>query len=215
VHPGAAALGLHADEGLARVADHRYRLEMVTLRSERLDYRPLTEEDWPFFLSLHEDPRVMRHVSDPRPEARIRELFDVRLPPWEVGSPHWLCLVMRERAKGAAVGVTGLVDRGDGLAEVGFLLASELHGRGYGTESLRAVCRFAFAEAGFRKLSAAVTAGNTASRAVLEKTGFLLEGTLREGYLLGGRWQDDWVFGLLKRELRDEPRVADGQRRFP
>lgn len=175
---------------------------MVTVRSERLDYRPLTEEDWPFFLSLYQDARVMRHVSDPLPEARIRELFDVRLPTWEVGSKHWLCLVMRERVTGATVGVTGLVDRGDGAAEVGFLLASAFHGRGYGTEALRTVCRFAFAEADFRKLSATVTAGNTASRAVLEKTGFLLEGTLRESYLLGGRWQDDWVFGLLRRELR-------------
>lgn len=178
-------------------------MPMVTLRSERLDYRSLTEEDWPFFLSLYQDPRVMRYVSDPLPEARVRELFDVRLPPWEVGSSHWLCLVMREQATGMPVGLTGLVVRGDGMAEVGFMLASEFHGRGYGTESLRAVCRFAFAEADFRKLTAVVTAGNIASRAVLENTGFVLEGTLRESYLLGGHWHDDWTFGLLKREFRD------------
>lgn len=176
---------------------------MVNVSSARLDYQPLAETDWPFFLSLHQDPLVMRYVSDPRAEARIRQLFDVRLPPWDVGSQHWLCLVMREKATGAAVGVTGFVDRGDGVAEVGFLLASAFHGRGYGTESLRAVCRFAFAEAGFRKLSATVTAGNVPSRTVLEKLGFLLEGTLRESYLLEERWQDDWLFGLLRRELRD------------
>ena len=174
---------------------------MTNLLSERLDHRPITEEDWPFFLALNQDRQVVRYVADDRSEAAIRQLFDVRLPRWEVGSPHWLCWVIRERSTGERVGVTGLIDRGEGVAEVGFLLASAFHGKGYGIESLRLLCRFAFAEAGFRKLSATVTAGNAASKAVLEKAGFVLEGTLRESYLLAGRWQDDWLFGLLQREF--------------
>lgn len=174
---------------------------MTNFLSERLDHRPMTEEDWPFFLALNQDPQVVRYVADDRSEAAIRLLFDVRLPRWEVGSPHWLCWVIRERSTGERVGVTGLIDRGEGVAEVGFLLASEFHGQGYGIESLRLLCRFAFAEAGFRKLSATVTVGNAASKAVLQKAGFVLEGTLRESYLLAGRWQDDWLFGLLQREF--------------
>ena len=174
---------------------------MTNFLSERLDHRPMTEEDWPFFLALNQDPQVVRYVADDRSEAAIRLLFDVRLPRWEVGSPHWLCWVIRERSTGERVGVTGLIDRGEGVAEVGFLLASAFHGKGYGIESLRLLCRFAFAEARFRKLSATVTVGNAASKAVLEKAGFVLEGTLRESYLLAGRWQDDWLFGLLQREF--------------
>lgn len=174
---------------------------MTNFLSERLDHRPMTEEDWPFFLALNQDPQVVRYVADDRSEAAIRLLFDVRLPRWEVGSPHWLCWVIRERSTGKRVGVTGLIDRGEGVAEVGFLLASAFHGQGYGIESLRLLCRFAFAEAGFRKLSATVTVGNAASKAVLQKAGFVQEGTLRESYLLAGRWQDDWLFGLLQREF--------------
>ena len=174
---------------------------MTNFLSERLDHRPMTEEDWPFFLALNQDRQVVRYVADDRSEAAIRQLFDVRLPRWEVGSPHWLCWVIRERSTGERVGVTGLIDRGEGVAEVGFLLASAFHGKGYGIESLRLLCRFAFAEAGFRKLSATVTVGNAASKAVLQKAGFVLEGTLRESYLLAGRWQDDWLFGLLQREF--------------
>lgn len=173
----------------------------MNVRSERLEYQQVTEEDWPFFLALYQDPQVMRYVTDPRSaEAIRRESFDVRTPRWELGSPHWLCLLMRERSSGEPVGVTGFVDHGDGVAEVGFLLAAAFHGRGYGTEQLRAICRSAF-DAGFRKLTAMVTAGNDASRAVLERVGFVQEGTLRESFFLAGRWQDDWIFGLLKREF--------------
>lgn len=174
----------------------------MDVRSERLDYRQITEDDWAFFLALYQDPAVMRYITEGRSADAIRrEIFAPRLPRWQPGSRHWLCLVMRERATDAKVGVTGFIDHGDGVAEVGFVLAAAFQGRGYGAEQLRAVCRFAFAEAGFRKLTATVTAGNVASRAVLEKTGFVLEGTLRESYLLAGRWQDDWLFGLLRREF--------------
>ena len=75
---------------------------------------------------------------------------------------------MREKTSGDPVGVTGFVDREHGIAEVGFLLAAAFQGKGYGAESLRAVCQLAFA-LDFRKLTASVTVGNHASKAVLEK----------------------------------------------
>ncbi|AUY26623.1 GNAT family N-acetyltransferase [Mixta calida] len=169
--------------------------------SSRLRYQPIMEDDWPFFLSLYQDEAVMRFVSDVHDAGIIRRhAFDVRLPRWQPGSKHWLCLVMREKTSGDPVGVTGFVDREHGIAEVGFLLAAAFQGKGYGAESLRAVCQLAFA-LDFRKLTASVTVGNHASKAVLEKAGFRLEGVLRENYHLHGRWQDDWVFGLLRTEL--------------
>jgi RimJ/RimL family protein N-acetyltransferase len=172
------------------------------VHSERLEYQQITEGDWPFYLALNQDPRVMRYVSEIRSaEVLRRDSFAVRLPRWEPGSQHWLCLVMREKSGGEPVGVTGFVDRGEGVAEVGFLLAVAFHGKGYGIEQLRAICRFALADIGFRKLTAMVTAGNAASKGVLERAGFRQEGTLRESFFLDGRWQDDWIFGLLKREL--------------
>ena len=67
---------------------------------------------------------VVRYVADDRSENAIRHAFDMRLPRWEPGNPHWLCLVMREKSRGHSVGVTGLIDRSDGVAEVGVLLAS-------------------------------------------------------------------------------------------
>jgi RimJ/RimL family protein N-acetyltransferase len=67
---------------------------------------------------------------------------------------------------------------------------------------LQALCEFAFNQGGIRRLTATVTAGNIASRALLEKSGFRLEGELRESYFLSGRWQNDWLFGLLKHEFQ-------------
>ncbi|EKK5218762.1 GNAT family N-acetyltransferase [Cronobacter sakazakii] len=184
--------------------DTSFNDALLTFSSTRLDYRPLTPDDWPFFLSLQRDDTVMRFVADPRSDAQRMQDFASRLPPWTPASTRWLCLLISEKHSGQPVGVTGFVMRGEGIAEVGFLLASAFQGRGYGYESLRAICRLAFEDCGLRRLVATVTGGNIASKKTLEKAGFLQEGTLRESYFIGGRWHDDWLFGLLARDSSPE-----------
>ena len=175
---------------------------MPVLQTSRLLCRPLTENDWTFFLTLQKNPDVMRFVADTRTEEEIRIAFNSRLPEWSPGSPQWLCLVLCDKASGAPLGVTGYIHENNECAEVGFLLAPEAQGKGYGTESLHAVCDFAFTTGGLRRLTACVTAGNEASRRLLEKGGFIHEGTLRESYWLHQTWNDDWIFGLLKHDYQ-------------
>lgn len=173
---------------------------MPVLKTSRLTCRPLTEDDWTFFLALQQDPGVMRFVADARTEEDIREAFNSRLPVWAPGDAHWLCLAVCDNDTGSPLGVTGYIHENNECAEVGFLFAPEAQGKGYGTESLRAVCDFAFTTGGLRRMTACVTAGNHASRHLLEKVGFVHEGTLRESFWLHQTWYDDWVFGLLHRE---------------
>lgn len=177
---------------------------MIALTTERLSCTLITPQDWPFFLSLQQNPQVMRYVADNRSEAEIREAFDSRLAPWTPGAAHWLCLVVRDTEQ-RPLGITGYIHRETDCAEVGFLFAPQAQGQGYGVESLRAVCDYAFREGGLRRLTATVTAGNIASRRTLEKIGFRLEGELRESYYLAGRWHNDWLFGLLSHEYDTSP----------
>lgn len=142
----------------------------------------------------------MHFMADQGSEETIRAAFDTRLPQWTPQSRHWLGLLISDKESGEPVGVTGFIRCEEDKAEVGYLLAKAHHGKGYGYESLRAVCGFAFHQCAIRKLVATVTVGNVASRRLLEKAGFQLEGQLRENYFLHGRWQDDWVFGLLNQE---------------
>ena len=43
---------------------------------------------------------------------------------------------------------------------------------------------------------------NVASARVLEKLGFVREGTLREDCVVNGEVSDSWVYGLIRREWR-------------
>ncbi len=111
----------------------------------------------------------MLYVADPRPQAAIREAFDSRLPPWTPGDEHWLCLVVRDRLTHTPLGLTGYQHHQRDIAEVGFLFAPAAQGRGYGYESLRALCDYAFTTGGVRRLTASVTAGNEASSSYCSK----------------------------------------------
>lgn len=122
----------------------------------------------------------MRFVAEDRPVAAIREAFDSRLPPLDAGQHALLCLVVRDATSQAPLGVTGYIHREDDCAEVGFLFAPEAQGKGYGFESLRALCDYAFVRADYVVSTATVTAGNIASRRLLEKAHFRLRGASRE-----------------------------------
>ena len=104
-----------------------------------------------------------------------------------------------------AVGSMGLILQNDietGTAEVGYWLGEAVWGKGIGTAALKAFAAWAFAEFNLRRLYAAVMVDNPASRRVLEKTGFVLEGILRQHALKDGVLKDQAYYGLLRDELR-------------
>lgn len=171
---------------------------MITITTARLLCTQITESDWDFFHALQTDPQVMFYVADMPTEEEIRAAFTSRLPLWSPQSSHWLCLVVSDRTSGKRLGVTGYIHRDSDCAEVGFLFAPDAQGQGYGTESLQAVCDYAFREGGIKRLIATVTAGNLASRSLLEKVGFILEQELHESYRLRGKLHNDWLFGLMR-----------------
>ena len=114
----------------------------------------------------------MLYVADPRPVADIRDAFDARLPAWSPGAAHWLCLVVRDRYTHAPLGLTGYQHHAADSAEAGFLFAPRAQGKGYGYESLRALCDYAFSAGGIRRLTATVTAGNLASKICCKRSVF-------------------------------------------
>ena len=65
----------------------------------------------------------------------------------------------------------------------------------------RAACQWAVTTAGIELIEWRCQAGNTASRRVAEKAGFLFEGTLRQRRVQHGVRVDEWVGSLLRNEV--------------
>jgi ribosomal-protein-alanine N-acetyltransferase len=81
-------------------------------------------------------------------------------------------------------------------AIVGYAVDASCAGRGYATELVRAIVRYAFEELGLHRLEASYQPENRASGRVLHKNGFVLEGYARDYLLLDGAWRDGVLVSL-------------------
>jgi RimJ/RimL family protein N-acetyltransferase len=103
------------------------------------------------------------------------------------------------------IGNCGLVqiDRDNRTATLGiFIGEKDCHGRGFGEEAVRLLCRFAFEEMDLHKIRLDVYATNPGAARTYERVGFLREGLLREETHRRGRRIDVIRMGLLRQELR-------------
>ena len=84
--------------------------------------------------------------------------------------------------------------------EMGYWVSSDFEGQGIVTDACRAMVNYAFEEWELNRVEIRCATGNGRSAAVARRLGFTLEGTLREGQLLNGKYHDLFVFGMLGRE---------------
>ena len=104
---------------------------------------------------------------------------------------------------GAAVGSISLTLGSDVYrrsAELGYWLAEPFWGRGLMTSAVAEMCREGFETWDIVRIYAEPYARNLASRRVLEKAGFTLEGTLRRSVFKNGEMLDSCIYALLREE---------------
>jgi putative acetyltransferase len=89
----------------------------------------------------------------------------------------------------------------DGAKMLGYVLAQPYWGRGLMTEAAKRVIAFAFEEMNLEVLSVIHYPFNARSKRVIEKCGFVYEGTLRRaGILHDGAVCDACCYSMLKSE---------------
>jgi RimJ/RimL family protein N-acetyltransferase len=79
-------------------------------------------------------------------------------------------------------------------------------GKGYGSDALRAIVSFGFAELRLERIWLDVYAYNDAARRVYDRVGFVHEGTLRHALYRNGAFQDVHRMSILREEWAAQSR---------
>jgi RimJ/RimL family protein N-acetyltransferase len=181
---------LHADAGRIR----------PPLAGDRVRLRAIEEDDLPRLNELILDPEVLNHldlVQFGQPVAGIHAF-------WESTRGRDDVVVFAiEAPSGEPIGISALeqINWGARTAVLGIWIGQPYWGKGYGTDAVRTICRFGFDQMNLQRVSLHVYETNPRGRAVYEKVGFKLEGTMRRAQFRFGRYVDGHVMGLLKEDL--------------
>ncbi|HEX8142633.1 MAG TPA: GNAT family N-acetyltransferase [Pyrinomonadaceae bacterium] len=153
----------------------------IILETGRLILRTWLLNDLKDFFEIYGDPEVWRYVDASgvykNEDAARRSLRAGIAYEQEHGFCHWAVV---EKSRGRVVGACGFnLYEGGPQLELVYHFARLYWGRGFATEAAGACMRYAFDKLGAPAVVASIDAKNQASRRVLEKIGFVHQGSKR------------------------------------
>lgn len=117
--------------------------------------------------------------------------------------PNSFGFMIRTLADDRLIGFVGLGginwNNGDGWVGIG-IGEPEFWGKGYGTDAMRVLLRFAFDELNLHRVSLSVYTYNTRAIRSYEKAGFQIEGRARRTLNRDGQRADEVFMGVLREE---------------
>ncbi|MFD6325442.1 GNAT family N-acetyltransferase [Streptomyces sp. NPDC058442] len=176
-------------------------MEPVTLTTDRLLLRTVGPQDTDSVYAACQDADIQRWTTVPSPylPEHARSFTEQMCPDgWANGSMVTFGLFLRS---GELTGMLGVTMRSLGVGEIGYWGVKEHRGNGYMTEAAVAVSRWVFTKLSVDRVEWRAEVGNRGSRAVAERAGFVVEGTLRSAINNKGVLRDCWVGSLLPSDL--------------
>lgn len=152
---------------------------------------------------------ILRYANNKKVAATLRNVFPHPYTLEDAKAYIRACIAKRGDGQvtrailvnGHAAGSIGVffgTDIYEKSAELGYWLGEPFWGQGIMSEAVVRMCRYVFAKYDIERIFAEPFAGNVASRRVLEKAGFTLEGVLRNSVYKNGILQDSCIYALLR-----------------
>ena len=144
----------------------------MSLETNRLILRELTEEDFDALYEILSDPKTMEHYPAPFDTAKVRRWIEWNQINYRnLGFGLW-AVVLKET--GELIGDCGItMQRIDGeiLPEIGYHIHKKHQKKGYATEAAQACRDFIFTQTPFRTIYSYMKYTNIGSYTVAEKNG--------------------------------------------
>ena len=161
----------------------------------------ITEADKPSLLKYINDPDIYKYT------------LKIPYPYKEEDADFWINFVEESRIKERVLKHWAIKNENDELIggigfhskygkqshkdEIGYWLGKSFWNKGIMTEVVKKTCEIGFSEFNLTRIEATVFNRNTASKKVLYKNRFVLEGTLKKFYLKDDKYIDADIFALL------------------
>jgi len=178
----------------------------ISLNSNNLFLKHLDKENASDLFALYTDEEVQRYTDvDTFKNLGEAQKFIIECAK-KAENQEFLFLGIFSRATKDFLGSIRLyhIDYKHKFATIGFQLVKDYWGRGRMHESLQTFLKFAFKELGLHRIEAQTFVENERGIKVLEKLKFAREGRLRQNFLIEDKFEDSYLYSLLKTEFLEE-----------
>ena len=176
----------------------------IALTTGRLILKAMELQDIDVVTAVCQDPEIQKWTTVPSPYTRAdAESYITKIAPAGRAAGTDAVFGLYHATTGDFLGVVGLHGISaasatrSAQAEIGYWLAPAARGHGYITEAVQAACRWAFAVLELDRIGWFAFAPNEASRKVVLRAGFTMEGTWRSKHVHRGQIVDTWIGSLL------------------
>ena len=175
----------------------------MTIPGRRVRLRAIERSDIPTFVRWFNDPEVGQYLQMYMPMSLAEEerWFEPQLT--SVDSRVFGI----ETLDGRHIGNLGLhnLDWNERCAVLGIVIGEKDYwGKGYGTDAVNTVLRFAFEQMNLHRIQLSVYAYNERAVRCYEKCGFRHEGRMRSKHFFSGEYHDELIMGILRDEFSGE-----------
>ncbi|MCI8300970.1 MAG: GNAT family N-acetyltransferase [Lachnospiraceae bacterium] len=158
-----------------------------------------------------DEESLVQAANNPNIAANLRNVFPY---PYSLEDARWYigdCISRKNENQisraievdGTAVGSISILVREDVYeksAELGYWLSEDYWGQGIMTRAVGRICMQAFERFDIVRIFAEPFEDNEGSQRVLQKAGFIFEGTMRDGIYKNGKIHSYCMYSLLRRE---------------
>lgn len=170
------------------------------LENDNISFKALSTNHAEMIHEYASDEEVSRFIGWKlmRTLEETREYVGEMLNRESAGTHLYASVVLK--SNGAIIGTVMIFnfDREANHAEIGYVFHKDYWGKGYGTEAVNLLSKFAFESLMLRKLHARVVHVNRGSVHVLENNGFELEGEVKDYYFIEGKYYNQMLFGKFQ-----------------
>jgi ribosomal-protein-alanine N-acetyltransferase len=171
----------------------------LVLETERLVIRPITLTDAEDVFAYASDPEVTKYMTFLTHASLADSIKWLMTVPKEFDRRERMTFAMTLKSDGTFIGSSGFHDISSEHHRLmmGYVLNRKYWDKGYMTEAVREMIRFAFEEMSMHRVAANCDLENVRSARVMERCGMKLEGTLRDYEIRHGTFVSTKTYAII------------------
>ena len=178
-------------------------IDLLPLETERLIIKPTSVEDIELMLKLDKQETTQKYLGGIKNKTREERIdfLEKKASKFKNGYAGSLTIYLKDNVP---IGFAGLkIDEINNNAEISYLFDYDYCNKGYCTEACKKLIEVGFKKLNLNKIYADTIEGNDSSKRVLEKLGFILEGTRRKQAFVAksNEYRDFYDYRLTNRRI--------------